>query len=322
MFSELLDRARRDPFGFATFNRLQENLRWARELFATEHVLATGEHNTPTIPRTLGTVRYNSGYTLEGFNSYASLQSGHNPAAGQLILTLDQPPIADQAIVARAAAASETGSSKPCLVTAYVDPFTASPVYFFCYALSSALGSGTGNTWALEDANFDAAVHSSPVAPGSLASAYGQLARGQGLRTTLWNGLVSEMSALYKAYISGHAADGEHDVREVAKAWARVSWDGAAYAIDRAEGITAVSSPSTGQVQLTLSPTLTTPLQVFPVITESSTNSGIICCPRSARSSSAITLYLYRRTFNLAASPPTAGWNRGDFSFTVSVHGT
>lgn len=322
LWTELDAKARKSPLGPAYANALSLNMLAVDNLHAVEH-LDDGTHNATEIPRTCGRVGWSgSAYGLEGFNAVASLDTGHNPTPGTLILTLASGFDAAW-MVPMACSMSETGATKPCTVTAQVTSDTT--VEFYQRYLDDPLGSG--NTWDVEDASFSAAIYTLPTAPLSYTPLPfpSTKRRGDTLSESTWNALAESSAGLYARLLAEHSVDGEHLLREVPKAWAHVKYSGGTYVIDGDETSHNVINAyfgGTGQVELEFDQPVSTPLNVFitPDFPRSTGVAGlkrlyVACCPRSTAVATGPVVYLY------AYDTSSNAWDRADCDFWVEVHG-
>lgn len=322
LFTELDDKARKSPLGPGYANALALNELALDNFHQVEH-LDSGEHNAAEIARSLGRVRWSgSAYSLEGWNAHASLSGSYNPAVGTLIVTMAAGYLTENQVAVQACSQSETGLTKPCLVSAY--PTSDTTVEFHSTYLSSALGSG--NTWANEDASFTAAIHSAPVVDTSYVGPDIPTAvnRGDPLTYVAHDHFVRSAEYLRTRQLVAHAAGGTHNVREVAKAYGHITYSGGSYTADTgAVGLGSITRSSAGVLSVALSPSLTTPVCVlvgcdyprtagfssatlFPVLA---------CAPRSVCGGSSIGLYLYGYD-NIANA-----WYVTDADFHIAVFG-
>jgi len=320
LFTQLDDKARKDPLGPGYFNALAMNQTALDDFHVAEH-LDSGEHNAAEIARTMGRIRYNAGaYSLEGFNGYASGTT--NPAVGDVQLVLNAGAFVSTSMAVDCTNMSETGSSKPCMTTVNVVDDTH--VEFFSKYLSTALGVA-GNTWTDEDCNLSVGVHSLPLVGDAYTavSIPALLSREAWLTKTNYNNLVTADSQLRARYLTTHTAAGAHNVREVAKASGYIYYSGGTYvAAADAVNFGTVTKNGTGDVTVAYGSTLTSPVQVFvqvsyPRTAGLSTGFAIygLGCPRSTCTTTDVRLYFY------GYSTSTNTWSRADCDFLLSVHG-
>lgn len=323
LFTELDDKTRKDPLGPGYLNALAMNQIAIDNLHVVEH-LDSGEHNAAEIARTMGRIRYNAGYTLEGFNSYASLSGGagvYNPAVGDVILTLSSGCFDSDFAIFDVTNMSETGSTKPVTTSCYAVDDTH--VEFFSQYLTTALGAA-GNAWAAEDCNLSVAVHSTPLTPPGFTSVGvpAALTSGAWRTKTNHNNLVQANSELRARYLATHTSAGAHNVREVAKAQGYFNYSGGYSAAADAVNIGTVTTNGTGDVTVAFGSTLSSPTQVFVNVTYPRTaglSTGVaiyaVGCPRSTCTTTDVRLYFY------GYNSSTNVWNRADCDFFLSVHG-
>jgi len=244
--------ARKDLLTPGNYNQLLLNARALERALRLEHK-ENGEHNSPLITRTVGTVRLAAGpvYSLGGFDGDVTLGPGYNPQVGHLLLTLAGNRYRPNAAPILVQNASVTGASLPCLSSAkwVLDPnnivsLTVPSLYatleVFSTYWNGTLGvPGSGN-WALvaygggQDAQLHLAVHGPLLTTGSLLDFGGPLQSRQGLRAEetdrYANQLIQGSADLEAALRVAHTA-GVHDARTIPKAWAHVQWNGSRYVI-------------------------------------------------------------------------------------------
>lgn len=282
------------------------------EAFRREH-RANGEHNSLLFARTLGTVLCAAGptYTKQGFNGDASLETGHNPSVGKLILTLAAARYNTFGLV-QAQNASDDGANLPHLTWARM--FDDTRAEFYSSSWVGTLGSSADAAWTAEDGAFHAAAHGPSLDVGSLLD-FGTLLqpRRHGLRTVRANPLIQASADLQVALDVGHTA-GVHDVRELPKAWAHVQCDsgGAGFTIIDSEvsaefdagDFDTVDIDSTGVLNVTFTGALATDdYQVFVDVDYSRLNGDpedyfICCAPQAERSTGDFFLYFYKQFFD------------------------
>lgn len=324
-YFKLPDKARKSPLGFAGLNGLVSNLSDTVRHFNEEHN-ADGTHNSLEVARVCGTVVWTAGapgaYTLSGFNSYASLAVGHNPATGRLILTLDSARVSAPMVVA-CTAQDNQGEGKPLMVTPKAT-IGVSTVEFHLKELTSALGGSNNNTWAARDMTFAVRISSNKhahsgtpfdmptlITPGSFL--------GDEANERL-NGLIRQTGKLRKSFLVGHTTAGIHAIREMAKHWAYASYSGGSYSLD-AGNVSSVSSGSAGQVEINFASS-TTPYQVFVALDYTRRAGGsanefyVVTAPVTHMSATKVRLYFYRYDFSAKS------WGRADTDFFVSIHTT
>jgi hypothetical protein len=304
---------RNDLLTAGTYNQMRENAAVLRNALRFEHVNSSGEHNTPLIARTLGTVLCAAGptYSLQGFNADASLASGHNPSAGKLILTLagSRGYEKDKGII-QVQNASNNGDVQPCL--SWARWASDDKVEIYSNRWAGTLGSTVDGAWdSADNASFFVGVHGRRLPVGTPNDFGPPLQRGDGLRagsgTTYANQLIQGCADLQVSMDVGHTA-GAHDTREIAKYWAHVQWDGADFTVLDEEasptfdagGVT-FSSPSAGICIGSFTTSLASNnYQVFIDVdygrlSGSPDDYFIACVPEDEISSADFTVYLYKK---------------------------
>jgi hypothetical protein len=329
------DLARKDALTPQLYNRMRDNGRYVEAEFRSEHIRSSGEHNTPLIARTLGTLRYSAGYSLQGFNSDAVLAGDvgvYNPSVGRVFITLPFSrgySASDNVLMVQNASA--TGASVPCFSDARF--FDDRHVEVYSYKWNAALGAA--GSWLGEDASSYVAVHGEVLQQGPLEDFGGARGGGQGLRVTDYNKVVQGYADLEVAYDVAHRdnfASGSHNVREVARSWAHVQFDGtSAYTIveekhdDSETRVVSITRSSAGQLLVTLNVAVATPMQVFVDCDWSRLTAGALntdlfmgCVVNEGGGSwpDVIPLYIYKR----GKSGNDDTWARGDTDFQIWIH--
>lgn len=341
---------RNDALTPQKYSRVRDNWGWLQEQFGVEHVFLTGEHNSPVIARTLGTVNVAGGptYTLQDFNADASLSGGagaYNPAVGRLIITLPgSPRYQSPTMAAWCQNASATGVNAPCLTAARV--VGDDTVEFYSYTMNAGLN--VAQTWVAEDATFFAGIHSLLISPGAPSTFGGLRTRGQGLRSADLSQLIQGQGDVVQGFAATHKISGSipgaHNTREIARTVAAISWDSTnlLYRLSMtdydspAAAIDSIAYNGTGQLTVSLAGDVGTNIQVFatPLYVPSVGADGFIdsignvCVPKSNISNSSgrttfdVFLYVSGIHQNLAFNPPPTDqrWGRGDFNFTLRIH--
>jgi hypothetical protein len=322
-YKKLPTYARKDLLTGAAYGQLRTNGYLMERVHGREH-LATGEHNTPMVARTLGTVLVAAGptYSLSGFNSDASLGSSHNPAVGKLVLTLAAGRYEKDRGAIMVQSAGTAGDTRPELVWARW--FDDRRVEVFTTYWDT-------NAWAAGgvDSAFHIGVHgrtlarSTPLDWGTLLQQ-----RANGLRVSSANPLIQASADVQVAMDAAHT-DGVHDVREVAKAWAHVQHNGSTYDIadqecsDTFDGVrfTGFDITATGVINCKFQSSLaSTGYQVF-VDVGYSTNHYICCAPVDERAAGSFKLYFYIQSFNAFFSPAQEEWDPANaLDFQVWVY--
>lgn len=334
---------RNDAFGPGSHNSLLQRQDFLYNFLGVEHDPATGEHNTIHVARTLGAVKWSgAAYSLEGFNSDVTLETGHNPAAGTVVLTLAADRYDWTQAVVEVQGADSTGNVTPWLVTkAFSDVNTRLTVFL----KKNTAGVGAQQVFAATDGSFFIGVRS-PRLPNSVARPAGAVyrSRDEGLRADAsnWNPMVQAMGTNRVAFLDEHTAEGAHDAHEVAKAWGVATFDSAtsAYSYDSFEGMDArIDRIATGQVRVyptAAVPAVVAPVQAFadPLCAATdeltlltSHNSGLrtTMVPTGTCGANSIDVFLYDLAVNVnhGTSPATITyrWAAADFDFFVRVHG-
>ncbi len=328
-FPQWIARVRKDPLGPAGFNSLISGYRWVEQLFGTEHLLDTGEHNAAEVPREVGSVYITAGPTgnIEGFR-YAT--GATRSALGTIQLALNAAKYNSTAEMAlQVCSLSESWVNKPCVTSAI--PISTSSVEFYSKVLTSALGGG--NVWAAEDAAFAVAMHGTPLVQANKASVPGFHVRGEtfsDLGAYLlgtpkgWNPYVDADAGLRSSFVAEHSTAGVHINREVARTFADIYYSGGAYRIrgtsTRNPCVTA-TTVGTGHCKLTFTNAWSLSAQPFMMVDYARSNSGaqgdIILggCPRSTITTVDVEYWFYK--YDAGAMT----WARYDTDFFTVVHG-
>ncbi len=328
-------RVRKDPLGNVGYNRLLDRFRWVESLFGREHMLSNapggsgfaGEHNAAEIPREVGSCYLTAGPTgnKEGFRYATSvLWSG----TGLIQLGIDNTlyPSATQ-MALQVQNCSENGANKPCITSAKIA--STSVIEFYSKKLTSALGAG--NAWAAEDAPFCAAIHA-PSLPGGTRAVEG-LAKNRGDwltdPSTDLNQQVQSDADLRAKFLADsvgatHTTAGVHVCREVARAWASISYSAGAYRIldsSARNPCTTATTLGTGICRLTFTNAWALSAQPFVMTNYAVSNGGAIgdiyvnSTPRSLITTTTVDIYLYKY------DPVALTWARGDTDFFFVIHG-
>ena len=322
-FPGWLARVRKDPLGPAGYNRILDDYRWAEDLYGTEHILGSGEHNATEVPREVGSVYITGGPTgnIEGFR-YAT--GATRSALGTIQLAINSSKYAVTSQMAfQICNLSENGINKPCITSAV--PISTSQVEFYSKTLTSALAA-PGNAWVAEDASFAVAIHGPPLFRGNSASMPAPKVRGGNLTAPNdWNQLVTADSNLRSAFLAEHSVAGKHIGREVARSYGSIYYAGGAYRIldsSARNPVTAATTIGLGHVKLTFNTAWSLSAQPFMMVDYARSNGGaqgdiiVGCCPRSLITTTAVEYFFYRYT---PGSPGT--WTRTDTDFFTVVHG-
>lgn len=328
-FPAWIAKVRKDPLGFAGYNRLLNRFRWAEAMLGREHLLAAGatvgvagECNAAEVPREVGSVYPSAGptYSKEGFR-YATAAS--RPALGTAGLTLNAgvyPDVTQMSVLVQNC--SEIGISKPCITSHAI--LTTGSLEFYSRQMTAALGAA--QTWAVEDAPFVVAIHGPPLPTGTIATTGTGKVKGNRLTeaATDWDALVQSDADLRVKMLYAHTAAGVHNVREVARTFAHVGVrsGGGVYDALSTSGRNAisVSRPGLGICRLTNTTAWTLSAQPFVMPDYQRLNGGaesdiyVACTPRSLITTTTVDVYLYKY------DPATTFWARADTDFWVSIH--
>lgn len=307
----LPSKVRKDPLGPGHLDGLKSNALWLRDLLAREHIISTGEHNALEVPRV---VRRINATTVSP--SSTDISSVTNPATGQYVVNLAAGRFSTDI---RAQLNIKPESVKPHL--GVITPVDETQVKVQTFALTSALGAG--NTWAATALQFDLALHSSPLDPGSWATTPIDFSVGDYLDdgSTGWNAHVQLDADMRAVLLAAHDSNGLHQVREVAKSCAMVRWDGGSgYTIDSDdERISSATMSSTGRVTVTLASALTSPLHVFVTPDYARNGGGSSDGIFIVNAWEATTSTIEVRIFQF--DPVAWTWALADGDFFLAVHG-
>ncbi len=318
--------ARKDLLTGGAYGQLRTNGYLMERVHGLEH-LTTGEHNTPLIARTLGTVLVAAGptYSLSGFNSDASLGSSHNPAVGQLVLTLASGRCEKDRGAIMVQSAGNDSDTRP--EVAWARWFDDRRVEVFTTYWNGTLGVA-GGSWAAggSDSAFHVGVHGRTL-PRSTPLDWGAplQQRANGLRVSSANPLI-QASADVQAAMDATHTDGVHDAREIAKAWAHVQWNGSTFDIadqecsDTFDGarFTAFDLTATGIINCKFQSSLaSTGYQVFVDVDYSrqvgaSSDYYLCSVPANEHAVGSFNLYFYTQAFDGGFSPPLEYWTRAN----------
>jgi hypothetical protein len=326
---------RNDLLKASTLTQMQAfNGRAIEDAFRREHT-AAGEHNTPLIARAVGTALLAAGptYSLQKFNADVTLETGHNPSAGKVILTVPSSRYGANSGTVQVQNAFNFGSSAPCVSAARYFDDTRVEVYSSYW--NGNLGDTTGEDgWIASDSAFHAGIHARKLAVGSPLN-FGALSqtRRTGLRSSsIANPLIQASADLQVAMDVAHTA-GEHDVQEVAKYAGRAQWTGSVFQVTTlgagapfdGTDIADVIVSSTGVVQVQFTNSLNSnDYQVFVACEYARTTGAggsiddfyVCCAPESERGVDDFYLYFYKQFFDGADEY----WDRAhalDFHFWI-----
>lgn len=308
--------ARREPLNHITLNDLFNNVRHVDLLAAGGHTPA-GEHNTPVVARAGGRVAYSAGYTLTGWNAYASLETGHNPTPGRVIITLDTGMIDADLCTMMVSPDGAQPESKPVLVG--VDFTSDTTVEVHMKYLTSALGAG--NAWAVLDDSFSFAIHSRKwQASGANIAAFTKSTRFATLQASAqWNAIVTSQAYLKAQVDLEHDGTGEHDVETIARGVGFLEWDGTDYTSDH-DWVNSIVHNSTGIVTVTTRASLSDS-SVFPTVDWARTNPSALDTDFHIINTKRIDADEYR-FYIYKYDPAGDTWGRADADFFFAHHGT
>lgn len=321
-FETWVARIRKDPLGPQGLNQLGSGYKWNEQNFNREHILLTGEHNAPEIPREVGSIDYSGGGGTIAKKDFRHATAVSNPATGQQRLTVPATayPAGYIQTSMQVQNCSETGSSVPCIAHAIFTSGTQVDVY--TQKLNNALGAG--NTWAVENSPVSLALHGQPIPYGQSAAEMSMKVRGDFLtdESAQWNAHVAADAGLRKAFLVEHQTSGIHKNREYAISYGHVTWDGATERVvgGGRNSPASVLRVSQGRYTVTLTSAVTLSMQVFLSVDYARTNGGtdseiwVACTPYSAITTTTFGVWLY--TFNTG----TNQWARGDTDFFFVAH--
>lgn len=313
-FKTLGNRARKDPFAFKLLNHILDNQRDTQALVLAGHA-DDGKHNALEVARAVGTAVWGGvTYTLEG-STPTIITTVTRISAGVVRINFNSSYFSLPMAVRVVPIGART-ESLPAFATYTVD--STSQITVRIWGLSSL----AGNTWALVDMDFAFAVHAKRYTPATngvtpIANAKRGDTLGAG-SAERWNRLIQNQAELRKDFLVEHTSAGVHKAREIARGWATIDWDGAAFTrTDSSDGITV--SSFAGLCRLTLPAGYTMPFQVFPQanydrVAGTTDDATIANTPRSLFTATRIDVYLYQY------DSTTNAWARNEFGFSVSIH--
>ena len=343
--------ARKDLLTPGGYNQLGRNARLLDQALRVEHT-AAGEHNSPTIARTVGTVLASPvpSYSLIGFDGDVSLGAGHNPAVGKVVLTLPRERFGVELPVV-VQNASVTGADLPCLTTAFWVVRLQSVIeallvdkeieVYSCFwdGVLDTPGSGAWTAVAYgggEDATFHLAAHGLSLGVGSVRTFGQPLLARQGNRagggSTYTNQLIQGGADLEAAFRTEHTG-GAHDLRSIPKCWAHVQWNGSRYVILDQEAspnwsggsISSVELVSAGVADVVFTRSMNhTFWQMFidvdyPRLYGSTADYFIACCPEQYQLGNVGTVFFYKKLLSSPAGEEY--WTRdGGCDFHVWIY--
>lgn len=316
-YSPLPTKVRKDPLGHITLNTMSRNTQLLDQLARVEHT-ADGEHNSLMIARTGGRLEYSGGvYNCVPWNGYPTLETGHNPATGTVIVTLQAGIFSAPGLLVMTSVADAEVANKPHIVGAN---FAAdgSTVTLYAKYLSSALGAG--NTWAALNTTIDFAVFSSPFDAGPTGlAAVRQFQRYDGLDADAgWNPLIDNIGQVRERLRAEHNTVGDHTDVKIAHALVLAKYDGAAFDITDNQGVDSVTQLGTGVSEVVLREALTD-IRAFVSPEYSRDNGGTSgsLWVTNCRATGSDTIEVYSYLYDAGADT----WDLADNDFFLAVHG-
>lgn len=315
-YSPLPTKVRKDPLGHITLNTMSRNTQLLDQLARVEHA-ADGEHNSLMIARTGGRLAYSGSYTCVPWNGYPTLETGHNPATGTVIITLQAGKFSAPGLMLMASVADAEVANKPHIVGAnFADD--GSTVTLYAKYLSSALGAG--NTWAALNTTIDFAVLSSPFDGGASGLfAVRQFQRYDGLDADDgWNPLIDNIARVRSRLRAEHNADGDHTDVKIARALVLAKYDGASFDITDNENVLSATQLGTGVTEVVLREALSD-IRAFASPEYSRDNGGSAgsLWVTNCRATGSDTIEVYSYLYDAGADT----WALADNDFFLAVHG-
>lgn len=322
-------KARYEPLGPAGLGQLKANTHSLFEALRRGHD-DVGNHNALEVARMVGALTYSAGWTATSFqSSRLTLAGGHAPATGQLIGTIGSAWAQANLSTALLNARDSDVANVPHMLAYRRLSATTLGVYqqkltdTLTTGFPSAIVSGSGNTWAAVDNDFDLALFAPRYVPtATLPVLYApeyQVGWAFGEEATQHNALVEQQAILQAAVDAEHTAAGLHDTPLVARAFSPVTWGGASYSVSTSLGVASVSRTSQGIVVVTLSDTFTGTgnMHAFARSNDTGALQLVHCRPTSTTQ---VTCYLYQYLDSTVTSAPDT-WCRNDFDFSLWVFG-
>ncbi len=322
-YQKLPHKAANDPLGPGTMNVFRANQQHMRAMIARDHLVDTGEHNAWEVARVCR--RITSAPAVSPASSDITLDPNpaiSNPSTGVYVLGLTSGRFTTDMRI-RINPLPE--SAKPLIATYKIVSATSLEVYI--KKLTSTLGVA-GNTWALVNTGFDISIHSQPLQQatwphgigswGRNAEANGYGLSGGGNNTTPfgYSSIVSDAAQFYARLTAEHTSAGEHNIRQVAKASARVVYDGSTYKCFDAVDPFGYTRASTGVVYVDHA-SYTTPVSGFVCPDFERYNGGIdgpIIINSIDTSATRTTVTIYK--WDTANS----WWQVADADFWIDLH--
>ena len=319
-YQKLPHKAANDPLGPGTMNVFRANQQHMRAMIARDHLVDTGEHNAWEVARVCR--RITSAPAISP--SSTDITAVTNPSTGRYVLTLATGRFTTDMRI-RVNPLPE--SVKPLIATYQIVSATSVEVYI--KKLTSTLGVA-GNTWALVNTGFDISIHSQPLQQASwphgigswgrnaAANGYGLSGGGNNTTPFGYSGIVSDAAQFYARLTAEHTSAGEHNVRQVAKASARVVYiGGTTYkSYDAVDPFSSYTRVSTGVIQVNFS-AMTAPISSFVCPDYERFNAGsdgpvIVNCKDTGTTQVTVTAYKWDST-NL-------WWQVADSDFWLDLH--
>lgn len=315
-YVEVPTKVRKDPLGHITLNTMSRNTELLDRLARVEHT-PSGEHNSLMVARTGGRLSYSGGYTCVPWNGYPTLETGHNPATGTVIVTLQAGKFFAPGLLAMASPADAEVATKPHIVGLKPSD-DGSVLTLFSKKLTSSLGSG--NTWAAVNTTIDFAVFSAPWDDGDTRlTKVREFQRNDGLDPDAgWNTLVDNQGLVRDSLKSEHNALGEHSDVKIPRAYVLAKYNGTSFDITDSYGVTSVSRISAGVAEVTLQEALSD-IRAFSSGEYSRDNGGSAdtLWVTNCRATSTTVVRVYSYKYDTGGN----SWNFADNDFFLVVHG-
>lgn len=303
--------------GPSTMGALKNNAEFIRRVYPLEHIISTGEHNTPEVARV---VRRISGTTVSPSSS--DITAVTNPSAGKYVLTLATSRFDANFIICQINPCGAGVASKPYLAGYKVVSATSIEVYI--KQLSSALGyEPAGNTWSAgTSVDFDIAIHSSILSGGSSwpTALPSNSVVGDPLKPSRWDALVGNAADIHKSFDVEHdPATGAHTTRQISSYSGLWRYDGLSMSLVAGEASDiSVSRSSAGIYAVTSAKTLTTQTHCFvgPDYARSNGGSSSEMYRMHVLQNSTTSWTVYTYAFDWT----TSVWNRVDGDFWLAMH--
>lgn len=314
-YQPITAKTRGQPFGPGTFNQLVDNCDEVLRTYAWGH-LGSGLHNTLEIPRVVGAAIKSGSYALTDCQgNRVTLESGHNPATGTVILSHAAGFGLGANMVVQCNVRSEDVTTKPCTIGYTVASGTTT---LYVKKLSSGLEGG--NSWAALDGDFDFSLNTNPITSSdSIAVPTEKVQRGQALSDGAlgWNSLVTNSAGIHEATLVEHNADGTHNSPNVARACGLVEYVGGTWLDSQVFGIDSISDEGDGHARINLASGIdfssVSNMHGFAMAADGSAPCIINMLPVDTDT---IDLYLYEML-----DDGGWGWYRANRGFVFSIYG-